>query len=226
MHSQLGPGVWQDVTTRVGLARPTVPLVGFGTEAIDLDHDGSMELVVTNGHVEIFSLGDKQSVYQQPMQIFRRNESGTYDSIKLGPSSDYLSRLHVGRALWTLDVNRDGMVDFAVTHQTEPVALLVNHSESRGHWLGLQLIGTNTSRDAIGARVTVTAGDQSFAGFQLSGDGYLCSNERILRFGLGGHDGPCQLRVTWPDGSEESYSDLEPDRLWIVVQGKGTIEGD
>ncbi len=115
---------------------------------------------MTNGHVDMFSRGDEKSVYAHPMQIFRRNTSGTFDSIGESLSGEYISTPHVGRALWTIDADRDGRTDFAVTHQTEPVALLINRSEESGKWIAITLRGRACSRDAIGATVEVTVGDQ------------------------------------------------------------------
>jgi len=44
---------------------------------------------------------------------------------------DYLAENHLGRSLWTLDVNRDGRQDFAVTHQTERFEDVAVNPESR-----------------------------------------------------------------------------------------------
>lgn len=224
LHSHRSPGVWQDVTSALGLAAPTLPLVGFGTEAVDFDHDGTLELIVTNGHVDMFARGEERSVYSQPMQVFQRDASGGYQEIALEQPDEYMSRVHVGRALWTIDANRDGMLDLVVTHQTEPTALLMNHSNPKGNWIAVQLIGTTSSRDAIGSKVVVKSGEGVFAGFQISGDGYMCSNERILRFGLGAGDESCELQITWPDGSNQIHSGLARGRIWQIVQGSDATE--
>ncbi len=186
-HSQQSEGIWQDETARLNLVAPTFNMVGFGTAAVDLDRDAMSELLVTNGHVDIFNFPGRRSPspYAQPLQLFRRNVSNTYDSVADSLAGEYASRPHVGRALWTIDANRDAQVDVAVTHQTEPVALLINHSEPKGRWLELVLTATEDSRDAIGAVVDVTVENRTWMAAQVSGDGYLCSDERILRFGLG-----------------------------------------
>lgn len=220
-HQQRGDGLWQDQTSRVGLADPTMLLVGFGTEAVDLDHDGTLELVVTNGHVDIFSRNDERAVYAHPMQVFRRESDGTYGSVGQSMAGEYVSVPHVGRALWTLDANRDGRVDFAVTHQTEPVALLVNQSETQGAWLGLRLRGTRSARDAIGAVVEVQAGERRWTHHQTAGSGYMCSNEPDFTLGLGEFSGDCQVTVTWPDGRKEVFPDLSPGARWLLVEASG-----
>jgi hypothetical protein len=219
-HEQREPGIWRDQTARLGLSEPTLPLVGFGTQAVDLDLDGSLELIVANGHVDMFSRGDERSLYEHPMQIFRRGAAGAYESVGQAMPGPYLTGPHVGRALWTIDANRDGLTDLAVTHQTEPTALLINRSAPAGNWLAIQLVGRSCSRDAIGAIVEVSAGEQRWIAAQTSGDGYMCSNERALRFGLGPGIESYTVNVRWPDGTSQQLADLGSGRGWLVVQGE------
>ena len=184
-HGQHTGGIWQDETTRLQLATPTFNMVGFGTAAVDLDRDAMPELLVTNGHVDIFNFPGRPSPspYAQPLQLFRRNAANTYDSVAELTGGEYLRSPHVGRALWTIDANRDALLDVAITHQTEPVALLINHSEPQGRWLELLLTATEDSRDAIGAVVEISVENRSWMAAQVSGDGYLCSDERTYDLG-------------------------------------------
>lgn len=219
LHSQRGAGTWQDQTTALKLATPTMPLVGFGSEAVDFDNDGRSELVVSNGHVDMFSRGEEKSIYAHPMQIFRWNPgSKTYDSIGQSLSGDYPQSPHVGRALWTIDANQDGQTDLAVTHQTEPVALLINHTTSNNHWISLDLCGRGCERDAIGAIVKVSHGSRTLTQFVVAGSGYLCSNDPRLTFGLGSNGGGCDVEITWPDGTKDFHESLAIDRNWVLVQ--------
>jgi hypothetical protein len=217
-HEQRNPGIWQDMTSALGLVAPTMPLVGFGTEAVDLDLDGDLELVVSNGHVDMFSRGDERSLYEHPLQIFHRSKQGGYESIGERLAGEYLSSPHVGRALWTIDANRDGRIDLAVTHQTEPVALLINHTKSSGNWLDIRLVGRHCARDAVGAVVDVTCGDQTWTAVQLAGDGYLCSNERVLRFGLGSDVQDCNVKIAWPDGTVQAHQGLQCNQGYVIIE--------
>ncbi|MEM0925438.1 MAG: FG-GAP-like repeat-containing protein, partial [Planctomycetota bacterium] len=219
LYEQRAIGTWQDRTAKKGLAESTLPQLGFGTEAVDLDHDGSLELVVSNGHVNV-PVDDEDSDYTQPMQIFRRSASQRFGPATVNGSS-YLATKHVGRSLWTLDANRDGRMDLAVTHQTEPVALLINQTESPHHWIELHLRGVHCGRDAIGAKVNVRAGSQEAYATLLTGDGFQCSNQRVLNIGLGASTLKVVIDITWPDGTEESYSSLDIDTRWMLIQGQG-----
>ncbi|GAA5507937.1 hypothetical protein Rcae01_03395 [Novipirellula caenicola] len=162
----------------------------------------------------------------QPVQIFELDSALQYKSIQTQQTDDYMQQRHFGRGVWTWDLNRDGRVDTGVTHQTEPVAVLVNHSESQNHWVELQLVGVTSARDAIGARITLH--DQGFerAGWVVAGDGYLCSSERVVRFGLGKSNSPREFTITWPDGSEQALAALSVDARWLVVQGSAPYRLD
>jgi len=213
-------GVWRDATRSQGLASEALPMVGFGTEAVDFDLDGNMELAVANGHIDVYEDEQGKSKYYQPFQLFKREASGRFELVRDFPSNSYLGTRHVGRAVWTLDADRDGRLDLAVTHQTEPVALLMNRTKTSNHWLSIRVKGSRTSRDAIGTSITVSQGSDEWTGFLTSGDGYLCSNERVLHFGLGASDDEVAVTVKWPDGTIEQPDPLAVDQRWLIVQGQ------
>ncbi|SMP77339.1 Repeat domain-containing protein [Neorhodopirellula lusitana] len=220
-HEQESSGVWRDQTVAQKLYTPTLPSVGFGAQAVDLDNDGFLEIVVSNGHVDAPYPGDDSAPHAQRMQIFQRKSDGGFKSIGESIGGEYLNSNHVGRALWTLDVNRDGLTDFAVTHQTERAAVLVNRTKKSGNWIGFQLSGRHCSRDAIGAILEVHSGNQRWVTALTSGDGYLCSNERVLRIGLGELSGACDVTTNWPNGQRQTHAQLRTNTQWLLVEGDG-----
>ena len=218
-YEQVEPGIWQDRTQHQGLAQPTLALVGFGTEAIDLDDDGIDEIVVTNGHIGDIQEPDSPP-YAQPFQIFRRGASGRFELVQDDGWGDYFAQDHVGRALWTTDVNLDGRSDIAITHNCDQVRLLVNRSKLNSHRIGFQLVGTKCSRDAVGAVLTMKINGESRTMWVRSGDGYLCSNERVLRAGLGSSTQVDQVTVTWQDGTFDHFGSMNADSQYLLVQGE------
>ncbi len=218
-YEQVAPGLWKDQTRRLGLVEPSLPLVGFGTQAIDLDSDGIDELVVTNGHIGDFQ--DDELFFEQPFQAFRRDQTGAFKLLEDDHWDAYFTKPHVGRALWTLDANGDGCSDLMLTHTDEHVRLLMVDSRIANHRIGFKLIGTKSSRDAIGAIVRFQAGGRNRTLWSLAGDGYMCANEAVLRAGLGNAARVSEVTVTWPDGSEESFGSLDADSDYILVEGEG-----
>ncbi|GAA5508211.1 hypothetical protein Rcae01_03677 [Novipirellula caenicola] len=227
LHRGTGHHAWVDDTHRFGLASSSFPLVAFGTQMVDLDNDSRHEIVVTNGHVQILSPSGVRADYEQPFQLYEQNVKGRYELVSPRMQGDYVNSLHVGRALWTIDADRDGMTDLFVTHQTEPVALLMNHSAAGRSWIEFQLVGTSSSRDAIGAVVELQCGDDVWTQPLTSGDGYLCSNERRLRFGLkDSKPSGCSVTIRWPSGNVDSYDDLTPNRRWLIAESQGITQLD
>lgn len=221
---QRSNGLWRDQTHPSNLAEITRPLVGFGTEAVDFDHNGRSELIVTNGHVDLFNRGEEKSVYAQPMQVFSSDTGGKYRLVTTGKdASEYQTTPHVGRALWTLDADCDGHVDLAVTHQTEPVALLMNRSSQKQNSLTVSLTGVSCSRDAVGATVTVTVDSGVSTGHLTSGDGYLCSNERVIHFSPDPFAKTVLVTVQWPDGTSDVHEGDLSKGLLHVTQGRGLV---
>ena len=115
-----------------------------------------------------------------------------------------------------------------MTHQTEPVALLINHSQPTGDWIELELYGRSCSRDPIGTTVHLEYGDQSKSHRVTSGSGYLCSNDRVVRMAIetdsGSEDakprkaGFCRVVIEWPDGARQKLAPLLLKHRYIVVQ--------
>jgi tetratricopeptide (TPR) repeat protein len=217
-HVQESPGIWRDQTTLANLSLPTLPMVGFGTQALDIDNDGTLELVVSNGHVDSYDDISKKSPYAQPMQVFRSVAKNQFESVGELIPSEYFQQSHVGRALWTVDVDRDGRLDLVVTHQTESVALLMNNTPPEGAFLNLRLVGVKSSRDAIGAVVKVKATDQFWTATLTSGSGYLSSNDRALCFGLGKGIEKVDVEVTWPSGTQEHFNGLDCNSSWLLIE--------
>jgi len=218
-YEQVRDGIWQDKTVMLGLAPETFPLVGFGTQAIDFDNDGRSELIVSNGHID-FPAPGLDVDYFQPMQIFGLSSATQFQLLKHASPNVYLDAAHVGRALFSMDANNDGQLDVVVTHQTEPVALLINRTPTRNCWIGFQLHGTVSARDAVGAVVKVRSDkfEQTLGVF--SGNGFLCSNERVLRFGLDESIHRVDVEIVWPNASVQRLENLQTKQVYNLVQNE------
>ncbi len=217
-YEQTSPGMWVDQTNRLGLVEPTLMMVGFGTQAIDIDNDGIDEITVTNGHIGNFP-DPEAPPYELPLQIFRRGAAGTYALVNDDSWGDYFRMPHVGRAMWTTDVNRDGRNDLVVTHANEQIGLLVNEAIDKNHRIGFKVVATDCSRDGVGAVIHFTNQGQKRSIWVLAGDGYFCSNEKTLIAGLGQSEAVQDVHVTWQDGSVDQLGTLAADSLYLVVQG-------
>ncbi|MGV3485746.1 MAG: CRTAC1 family protein, partial [Planctomycetaceae bacterium] len=224
LYLSRGDAGWNDETGREKLLQETLPMVGFGTQAIDFDHNGEAELIVTNGHVDHLADPNGKVFYQQPAQLFQRNPSGVFESVASQLADRYFRNLHVGRGLWSTDVNRDGKIDVVITHQTEPTALLMNRTDSDHSYISIRLVATSAARTAVGSVASIRSANGEATYPLNSGDGFLCSNERCLYTGLGQDVNDVDVTVRWLDGKVETWSALATGREWLLVQGETAFE--
>lgn len=213
-------GLFEDQCPRAGLRQPSLPMLGFGTQAIDVDLDGWPDLVVANGDLDDFSHESRE--FRMRPQLFRNRGAARFAEWLTAPAGDYFAAnsVHRGRGLATLDWNRDGRQDFVVSHLDEPSALVTNRSESTGSFINIQLVGTVSSRDGIGAQVQMTHEQTGRAQtvWLTGGDGYQASNSRTLHVGLGKEAGLITLEVRWPAGGTTNVRGVERDTFVRLVE--------
>tara|TARA_R110002095_G_scaffold188226_5_gene165684 strand:- start:153777 stop:156707 length:2931 start_codon:yes stop_codon:yes gene_type:complete len=211
-------GVFLDATGRSGLREPGYHRLGFGTQCLDAELDGWPDLVVTNGHVLDLSAGGIP--YQMAPQYFRNVGQGEFKEVAASKLGDYFEQARLGRGLARLDWNRDGRPDFVVSNINAPASLVTNLTETPNHYLAIQLYGVTSSRDAIGAVVTVRTGERVQVQQLTAGDGFQASNQRQLLFGLGDKMIIDELTVRWPSGKQSKYLNVPVDRELKLIEGE------
>lgn len=221
LYQRIPDGNFSDVTRAARLRKPSFNLLGFGTQFLDADLDGWQDLVVTNGHID--DLRSSGEPYQMPTQVFRNTGTGQFAEVPASQLGPFFLQNHLGRGLARIDWNRDGRDDFVVSHLREPASLLSNETEGAGHFLVVQLLGTRSSRDAIGATVEIIANGRSIIRQLIGGDGYQASNERQLCFGLGAATSIETLTVHWPGGTSESWNEVAFDQALLLIEGSSRI---
>ena len=210
LYGNDGQGQFYDITQRAGLAECSYKPLGFGTNFLDYDNDGDLDIFVANGHVmDKIAQVHPDHAYPQPNQMLC-NQRGTRFvdvSAKLGPA---LAAAAVSRGSATADYDNDGDLDLLVTNVAAAPNLLRNDGGNRQHWLTIQL-------EALGTRVAVTAGGQRQVGERQSGGSYLSSSDPRLHFGLG-EATQATVEIHWPDGALQTMEAVAADQILHVVQ--------
>jgi hypothetical protein len=208
-------GAFFERSVATGVNRISDPFVGFGTQTVDFDNDGSLELMVANGRVE---LPVDDHPFQQPTQLMQW-AGQRFVVLEVNDTSGYFRSQHLGRAMSRLDVNVDGKSDLLATHLEAAPALLLNTTGSPNRSLGLILKGVDDTRDPIGAVATVFTDRGKRSEWMTAGHGYMSRNEPICRFGIKEGERVERIEVVWPNGQIQSISPTKQHGLFLIVQG-------
>lgn len=212
--------VFQDRATQFRLGVPSYEVLGFGCQAIDFNLDGYLDLAVSNGHIDNYlkMSGD----FKQRFQLFV-NQANRFSEARWTEDSPYVLNIHLGRSMAKLDFDRDGKEDLVITHLNEESALLHNQTQTDHHWLQVQLVGVQSERDAIGAKVTVQFAGQTLTNWVTAGDGYLCKNHNVVCFGLGDAKQVDNIRIQWPSGTRQELKIETIDQRIMIIENVAQI---
>jgi hypothetical protein len=221
LYESDGKGGFEDARGRWGLAQRTGGFTGFGTDWIDYDNDGWLDLFVANGAVNIVeSLRGQRNPYRMKNQLFR-NTGGKSFVETTGAAGPALATAGVGRGAAFGDVDNDGDVDIVTTSNGGPVRLLLNQAGAH-HWLQVRLQQGTGNRFGLGARVVVERAGQPALSRRVKTDGsYLSASDIRAHFGLGTSSKVDAVVVTWPDGQVERWTAPRADRLLTLRPGEG-----
>jgi len=192
-------------------------MLGFGAQFVDGELDGWPDLIITNGHVDFTFAHDNPD--RMPPQYMRNSGGGQFEELTSESLGPYFQGRYFGRALAKLDWNRDGREDVCISHLDAPAALLTNTTSTTGNYLALKLCGVASNRDAIGAIVTVEAGERKWVQHVIGGGGYFVSNQRQLVFGLGAETTVNRLTIRWPSGTTQNFEQVPPNQEIVIVEG-------
>ena len=209
-----GRGWFEDQTFESELGVASMPYTGFGTAFLDYDNDGWLDILA------LHKLRDPYPLHQ-PNQLFRNLGNGSFAEVtRQGGAVFQLSEVSRGGAFG--DVDNDGDVDVLIVNNNGPAHLLINNVGSRRHWLGLRLLGQDIPRDMLGARVEVVFPDGLTLLRRVRTDGsYGSANDPRVLVGLGNRNRVAAVRVSWPGGRVEEWSDLPIDRYSTLRAGSG-----
>ena len=219
----LGGRLFTYATPESGIGSTTLPFVGFGAVFFDFDNDSFLDVAFANGHMldnpAQFRAG---ASHAQRKLLFRNLGARRFTDVTSSAGPGFALE-RVGRGLAAGDIDNDGDLDLLVTNNGQTADLLRNDG-TIGHALVVRLIGTQSNRDGIGARLRLTVAGRTQMREVKAGSSYLGQNDLRQHFGLGELTRAERLEVKWPSGRVDVVEDLPADQIVSIREGSGIAD--
>jgi hypothetical protein len=211
LYQNLQGQEFQNVALSAGVANRTEtvanmmdPSMTWGTSFADFNNDGALDLYIVAGAMDFENT-------PQPSSLYLNDRNGRFIDVSRASGTDDPGQ---GRSVAVGDFDRDGRLDMFVANYGQPPLLYRNVSRDIGfHWIDLELEGTTSNRDAVGARVTLLAPGLPPQTQEVQiGQGLGSCNAKALHFGLGPAARVSQVEILWPSGRRQVLADLPVDR--------------
>ena len=209
-----------DATVNSGLQQPTLPYVGFSPLFLDYDNDGHLDLFCANGHPQdVIEILMDHETYAQHDQMFQNSGDGTYMDVS-ETAGAYFRETLVGRAAATADYDNDGDTDIVIMNSNQRAVLLRNDGGNEKNWLGIQLIGSRSNRDGIGAKITISTGDMTQIKEVKSGSSYASGSDTRLLFGLAENQHIEKITIVWQGGTTQALENVAINQILTIMESQ------
>ena len=210
---------FEDITRTSGVATATTRLTAWGAGAFDFDNDGHKDLFAACSAI----LDNSEEIDHLPSKLpnlllrnlgTEKQHGTTFADISAG-AGFVAPGAHRGAAFG--DLNNDGKIDIVVTNLNARPEILMNRSQNVNHWLTVNLVGTKSNRDGLGAQIKLSPfGGSPQYNHATTSVGYGGSSDRRVHFGLGSAAKVEKLEIAWPSGIHQTLADISADRILTV----------
>ncbi len=222
LYHNEGNGLFVDEAPRSDVGRASLVTLGFGCFFFDYDNDGWPDIFVADGHIENeIERVQKRVTYAEPPHLFRNLGGGKFTEVTQTLGEVFASP-KVARGAAFADIDHDGALDILLTTNGGRVYLFRNEGGTN-HSLRVNLKGTKSNRDGIGAVIRVVSGKEHQWQMVRSGSSYLSQSELVATFGLGSAAKADSLEVQWPGGQVDKLANLNTGQTVTIEEGKGVV---
>ena len=198
---------------------------GWGTVAVDLDHDTRIDILEVNGRPDICGPGGGEWACE-PGYLFWNTGNAIFTDIAATAGFDHIGE---GRGIALIDADNDGDLDVLVTTNSAGFTYYRNDTAG-GNWLRI-ILDTSTNPllapDGFGTRVLATVGGQTYVRYLSGSPSFLSVSEPAIHFGLGAAVTVDELRVEWSKGYVSTLHDVAANtQLTVIAPALGDLDAD
>jgi hypothetical protein len=232
LYTNIGEATFEDRTYPSGLGVNT-RLLGWGVGFFDMDNDGWLDVLMSNGHV--YPEVDQSNAdlkYAEHKYLYRNLQNGRFEEVteQGGPG---IMENAPARGCAFGDYDNDGDIDIAVNCVNAIPQLLRCDSTLNRNWIKIKLVGVKSNRSGIGSRVLVTAKTKPDAAKPLvqmdelrSGGSYFSQNDLRMHFGLEQAAKVDSVEIRWLSGQVDTLKDLDANKLYVIQEGGKILKSE
>ncbi len=211
LYQNNGNGLFTEMGVVSGISTAAAQFVGWSSSFFDYDNDGHADIYKANGALK--------HLYGQEDQVFRNMGDGKFKDVSLDLGK-YFEKEMVGRGVCVGDYDNDGDEDILVVNLNDHCVFLRNNKGSidGNNWLTVDLTGTKSSRDAVGASVKLYSEGVVQYAQKKNTTGYLSQNDPRIHFGLGNRQKIDKIVIWWPSGQTQTIENVKPNQILKVKE--------
>jgi len=220
LYRNLGPEGFKDVAALVGLNRVTLPM---GSNFADIDNDGFLDVFLATGRPPYSML--------IPDLMFKNVDGRRFEDVTTSSGTGHLQKGHgVSFADWDDDGDLDLFVEVGgQTPGDKARNVLFQNPGNDHHWIKLKLVGTQTNRAALGAKIRVSLkskdGRTRSIYRTVGNNSSFGGNSLVQSIGLLDATQVDELTVTWPTSrTTQSFRDIAAHQTIEITEGRAAYK--
>jgi hypothetical protein len=214
-----GKGFFMDATFPSGVGILSSSHSAWSNKFMDFDNDGWKDIFIAGSHVvDNVELYNPAARYKEPCFLYRNLGNGKFEDISKQLGVDF-QVVGANRGVAVADIDNDGNLEVAVCRLNDTPLVFKKKGGDPNHWLILNLRGTRSNRDGIGAKIKLTlpSGRNLYEHVTTANGIYSASDKRV-HFGMGKENKASSLEITWPSGAKQILQDVPADQVLTIKE--------